>query len=73
MPSRYPEVYAAWKQNPAQFWGEAAREIDWYKPWDRVFDPYAGQYGRWFAGGSATRPTTASIATSRAGGQPRMH
>jgi propionyl-CoA synthetase len=50
MSSRYHEVYAAWKRDPAQFWGDAAREIDWYKPWDRVFDAYAGQYGRWFVG-----------------------
>ena len=50
MSSRYPEVYAAWKRDPDAFWAEAARAIDWYKTWDKVFDPYAGQYGRWFAG-----------------------
>jgi propionyl-CoA synthetase len=50
MSSRYHQVYAAWKQDPAAFWAEAAREIDWYKTWDKVFDPDAGQYGRWFAG-----------------------
>ena len=50
MSSRYREVYAAWKADPEAFWAEAAREIDWYKPWDKVFDPYAGQYGRWFVG-----------------------
>ena len=50
MSSRYPEVYAAWKKDPEAFWAEAAREIDWYKTWDKVFDPYAGQYGRWFTG-----------------------
>ncbi len=48
--SRYHEIYAAWKQDPEAFWGEAAREIDWIKPCDRVFDPAAGEYGRWFAG-----------------------
>ncbi|MBO0764237.1 MAG: propionyl-CoA synthetase [Hyphomicrobiaceae bacterium] len=48
--SRYAEVYAQWKRDPEGFWAEAARAIDWYKPWDKVFDPYAGQYGRWFAG-----------------------
>jgi propionyl-CoA synthetase len=50
MSSRYPEIYAAWKKDPEAFWAEAAREIDWYKTWDKVFDPYAGQYGRWFVG-----------------------
>ncbi len=48
--SRYGEVYKAWQSNPEAFWAEAAREITWYKPWERVFDPYSGQYGRWFAG-----------------------
>jgi propionyl-CoA synthetase len=48
--SRYHEVYAAWKRDPEAYWAEAARAIDWYKPWDKVFDPYAGQYGRWFVG-----------------------
>ncbi|MFV0297420.1 MAG: AMP-binding protein, partial [Hyphomicrobiaceae bacterium] len=48
--SRYHDVYAAWKKDPEAFWGEAAREIDWFKPWDKVFDPEAGQYGRWFTG-----------------------
>jgi len=50
MTSRYHEVYAAWKRDPESFWAEAARDVDWYNLWDKVFDPYAGQYGRWFAG-----------------------
>ena len=48
--SRYAEVYAHCKRDPEGFWAQAAQAIDWYKPWDKVFDPYAGQYGRWFAG-----------------------
>ena len=50
MTSRYPEVYAAWQRDPEAFWAEAAQEIDWFHPWDRVFDPAAGVYGRWFPG-----------------------
>src|SRR3954452_2857787 len=49
-PSRYPQAYAAWKADPAAFWAEAAREIDWFKPAEKVFDPEAGVYGRWFVG-----------------------
>src|SRR5215212_10912415 len=49
-PSRYPQVYAAWKADPSAFWAEAAREIDWFKPAKKVFDPDAGVYGRWFVG-----------------------
>ncbi len=48
--SRYAEVYDSWKKNPESFWAEAARDVSWYKLWDKVLDPYAGQYGRWFVG-----------------------
>lgn len=48
--SRYPEVYANWQKNPEAFWAEAAKDISWYKLWDKVLDPYAGHYGSWFAG-----------------------
>jgi propionyl-CoA synthetase len=48
--SRYHEVYARSKADPDGFWAEAAREIDWIKPADRIFDPSQGAYGRWFAG-----------------------
>jgi propionyl-CoA synthetase len=50
MTSRYPEIYESWRRNPQGFWAEAAAEIDWFKPWDRVFDPALGVYGRWFVG-----------------------
>jgi propionyl-CoA synthetase len=49
--SRYHEVYARWQRDPEGFWGEAAQDIDWYTPPQRVFDPGAGIYGRWFTGG----------------------
>lgn len=48
--SRYAEVYQGWKKDPEAFWSEAAQEIDWIKPWDKVFDEDQGVYGRWFAG-----------------------
>ncbi len=50
MASRYEEVYSAWRKDPEGFWAKAAGEIDWIKPWDKVFDPDQGVYGRWFAG-----------------------
>ena len=49
--SRYHEVYARWQRDPQGFWGEAAQAIDWMEPPRQVFDPDAGVYGRWFAGG----------------------
>lgn len=48
--SRYHEVYQSWCDDPIGFWREAASEIDWAKPWDTVFNPDAGVYGRWFEG-----------------------
>src|SRR5579871_3788650 len=49
--SRYHEVHARSLRDPEGFWGEAAREIDWIKPANKVFDPAQGLYGRWFSGG----------------------
>ncbi|ETR78355.1 acyl-CoA synthetase [Afipia sp. P52-10] len=48
--SRYHEVYARASRDPEGFWAEAAKEIDWIKPADKVFDASQGVYGRWFAG-----------------------
>jgi propionyl-CoA synthetase len=48
--TRYHEVYSSWKTDPESFWAKAAQDITWYKLWDKVFDPYMGEYGRWFAG-----------------------
>jgi len=49
--SRYQEVYEAWRKAPEEFWAQAAAGISWDKPWDRLFDPGMGLYGRWFVGG----------------------
>ncbi len=51
MTSRYRETYEAWRSDPEGFWATAAAEIDWSKPFEKVFDPEGGVYGRWFAGG----------------------
>ncbi|MEQ1672225.1 MAG: AMP-binding protein, partial [Hyphomicrobium sp.] len=52
--SRYHEVYDACQRDPQAFWGEAARALVWSKPYDRVFDPAQGEYGRWFTGGECS-------------------
>jgi propionyl-CoA synthetase len=49
--SRYHDVYARWQRDPEGFWGEAAKDIDWYEKPKTVFDKNAGIYGRWFSGG----------------------
>ena len=50
MASRYHEVYRDWQRDPQAFWAAAAEDIDWFKRWDKVFDPDQGVYGRWFTG-----------------------
>ncbi len=50
MTSRYPSEYRRWSEDPEAFWAEAAKAIDWFEPWDSVFDAQAGVYGRWFNG-----------------------
>ncbi len=49
--SRYHDVYARWQRDPQGFWGEAAKDIDWFEPPKKIFDRDAGIYGRWFTGG----------------------
>ena len=47
--SRYHETYARWKTDPMGFWAEAARAIDWIKPWHEVYARKDG-LDRWFVG-----------------------
>jgi propionyl-CoA synthetase len=49
--SRYHEIYKSWQRDPEPFWADAASDIHWHKPFDKVFDDKAGLYGRWFVGG----------------------
>src|SRR5215831_14359816 len=49
--SRYHEIYARWQRDPVGFWSGAASDIDWFERPQKVFDPGAGVYGRWFVGG----------------------
>jgi propionyl-CoA synthetase len=46
--SSYHQVYGAWQRDPAAFWAEAARAIDWIEPPRQIFDATQGPYGRWF-------------------------
>lgn len=50
MTSLYAQVYQDWQTDPLAFWAKAGVAIDWIKPWDTVFDPDSGPYGRWYAG-----------------------
>ncbi len=47
----FEEIYRRSLEEPEQFWAEAAAEIDWIKPWDKVLDDSRAPLYRWFAGG----------------------
>jgi len=47
--SRYAEIYAGWKSDPEGFWAEAAKAIDWSKPWEKVYARVDG-LDRWYVG-----------------------
>ena len=48
MSSTYAQTYAAWQADPAAFWRDAAREIDWISAPKQIFNPAAGPHGHWF-------------------------
>jgi len=50
MANAYEIAYSESLGNPEAFWAEAAREIDWVKPWDRVLDDSNKPFYRWFSG-----------------------
>ncbi len=47
--SRYHDTYHSWKQDPAGFWAEAAKEIDWTRTADEVY-ARVDNLDRWFVG-----------------------
>jgi propionyl-CoA synthetase len=49
--SNYRDVHRASIESPEEFWGEAAKGIDWEKTWDKVLDKQDELTYRWFTGG----------------------
>ncbi len=47
----YDSIHRRSLADPVGFWGEAAAEIDWFKPWDKVLDDSRVPFYRWFVGG----------------------
>jgi acetyl-CoA synthetase len=48
--AEYKQLWQRARDDPEAFWGEQARELSWFKPWERVLvwnEPHA----QWFAGG----------------------
>jgi propionyl-CoA synthetase len=51
MSGEYQEAFRESISNPEHFWGNAARNIVWYKEYDRVLTPGDPPFYRWFEGG----------------------
>ena len=47
----YQTLYRESMENPEKFWGDAASELIWTKPWDKVLDDSDAPFYDWFAGG----------------------
>ena len=58
----YEEAYRRAAQDPEAFWADVASELEWFKPWDKVFEwDYLHFNGFWVD--NATSLTTVSTAT----------
>ncbi len=48
--AQYEEMYRRSVDDPEGFWAEAARELDWFEPWQKVLE-WDLPWARWFVGG----------------------
>jgi acetyl-CoA synthetase len=46
----YQRLYKEAEDDPDRFWGDIARELHWFKPWDRVLE-WNLPFAKWFVGG----------------------
>ena len=47
---QYEAMYRHSVEQPEEFWAEAAAELDWFAPWDKVLEGGMGS-AKWFTGG----------------------
>lgn len=46
----YKKTLKSATKNPEKFWEEAARELKWFKPWDKILDKSKKPFFKWFTG-----------------------
>jgi len=46
----YERLYKEADRDPETFWGNIARELDWFEPWSKVLD-WKVPWAKWFVGG----------------------
>jgi len=66
---RYTEMYRRSLEDPERFWAEQARQLDWYKTWDRVLD-WEPPYARWFVGFKDAAVSHPAVAEAAVVGKP---
>ncbi len=47
---RYLDLYMRSVRDPEGFWDDQARQLEWFKTWDKVLE-WEAPYARWFIGG----------------------
>ena len=47
---KFKETWLASLEDPEGFWGEQAKQLDWFKGWDIVLE-WKDRHARWFKGG----------------------
>jgi len=48
--AEYERLYKEAAEHPAEFWAKIARELHWFKPWERVLE-WNLPFAQWFIGG----------------------
>jgi acetyl-CoA synthetase len=46
----YERLYTEAERDPEAFWGNIARELHWFKPWEKVLE-WQAPWAKWFVGG----------------------
>jgi len=46
----YEQTLKKAARNPEKFWAEAAQDLEWFKPWDKIFDASKKPFYKWFVG-----------------------
>ncbi|MGC8949618.1 MAG: acetyl-coenzyme A synthetase N-terminal domain-containing protein, partial [Thermoprotei archaeon] len=47
----YHKFHAQTVENLEAFWEGVAKELEWFKPWDKVLDASNPPFYKWFVGG----------------------
>ena len=48
--AEYEQLYQQAQDDPEGFWAAMAKELDWFKPWDKVLE-WNPPFAKWFVGG----------------------